>query len=304
MAQSGKGDNTVIAIILVNYNGAEDTIECIGSLSENRDIEYEIIVVDNCSTDNSVGKLKQAQNYFVFTLLQAKNNDGFSAGNNIGIRYAKNADFYLLLNNDTVVEPDFLKKLIDGFQEDPRCGATISKIRYCSHPDTIWYAGGKLNPKTARSEHFHFNEKDQNTDILPQAVTFASGCCLCLSREVVEKVGLLNEDFFLYEEDAEYCCRIIKADYKIFYIPNSVIYHKVSSSTGNGSPMSQYYSVRNRYHLIRLQFAGINKLLAYSYCTLQFIYRCLKGKIRFRYYRMGLLSFFRGEIGRAKGEIV
>ena len=294
----------MVAIILVNYNGADDTIDCIRSLSEIKDIEYEIVVVDNCSTDESVDKLRQMQNRFKFTLLQANNNTGFSAGNNIGIKYAKSADYYLLLNNDTVVEPDFLVKLIDGFREDPQCGATISKILYYSQPDTIWYAGGKLSPRTARSEHFHFNKKDQNIDSLPQAVTFASGCCLCLSRETVRRIGLLNENFFLYEEDAEYCCRIINAGYNIFYIPNSIIYHKVSSSTGCGSSLSQYYSVRNKYYLIRLQFSGINQLFAYSYCTVQFLYRCLKKEMRFRYYRMGLMAFLRKESGKVKGEIV
>ena len=150
----------MIAIILVNYNGAEDTIDCIKSLSRIKNVEYEIVVVDNKSTDDSILKLKDFQKISKFILIEADCNKGFSAGNNIGIRYEANADYYLLLNNDTVVEPDFLNKLIYEIKENPRCGATISKILYYSQPDTIWYAGGSFNRKTARSEHYHFNQKD------------------------------------------------------------------------------------------------------------------------------------------------
>jgi hypothetical protein len=293
----------MVAIILVNYNGANDTIDCIKSLSEMRDVEYEIVVVDNCSTDDSVNKLKKLQGDYKFTLLQAECNNGFSSGNNIGITHAKNADYYLLLNNDTVVEPDFLKKLVDEFKENPHCGAAISKILYYSQPDTIWYAGGSLNKKTARCEHYHFKEKDVTTDHLPVKVTFASGCCLCVSKQVVEKIGLLNEDFFLYEEDAEFCYRITEAGYDIIYVPDSVIYHKVSASTGQGSPISQFYSVRNKYYLIRMYFKGLNKLMAYMYCTLQFLFRCMKKEQSFQYYKSGFRAFIRKETGRVRGDI-
>lgn len=294
----------MVAIILVNYNGADDTIDCIKSLSEIKDIDYEIVVVDNCSTDNSVDKLRQSQEMYSFTLLQAECNNGFSSGNNIGIKYAKNANYYLLLNNDTVVEPDFLIKLIDEFQKNPKCGASISKILYYTQPDTIWYAGGNLNRRTARSEHYHFNEKNNACDTLSRKVTFASGCCLCVSKEAIETVGLLNEDFFLYEEDAEFCYRIIEAGFEIIYVPNSVIYHKVSASTGQGSPMSQFYTVRNKYYLIRLHFKGINKVISYMYCTIQFLFRCIKKEQNFKYYKSGFRAFMRNEIGRARRDII
>ena len=293
----------MVAIILVNYNGAIDTINCIKSLSEMTGIDYEIIVVDNCSSDDSLVKLKKAQEMYHFTLLQADYNNGFSAGNNIGIEHALNADYYLLLNNDTVVEPDFLKKLLDEFEKNSHCGAAISKILYYSQPDTIWYAGGSLSPRTARSEHYHFNEKDNKKDTLPKKVTFASGCCLCISKDVIRTIGLLNEDFFLYEEDAEFCWRIIEAGFEIVYVPESVIYHKVSASTGAGSPTSQFYLVRNKYYLISEYFKGINKIIAYLYCTVQFWSRCIKGKMSFKYYQMGFKAFIRKETGRARGHI-
>lgn len=291
----------MVAIILVNYNGANDTIECIKSLSYIKDSEYEIVVVDNCSTDNSVEELKKIQENSLFTLLEAGCNNGFSAGNNIGIKYANNADYFLLLNNDTVVEPDFLKKLLDEFNRNPKCGATISKILYYSNPDVIWYAGGDFNKKTARSEHWKFNVKDDMTEINSQKVSFASGCCMCVSKKVIDEIGLLDEDFFLYEEDADFCYRIDEAGYEIFYVPESIIYHKVSASTGQGSPMSQFYTVRNKYTLIRKHFTGVNIVIAYTYCTLQFLFRCMKKEMNIKYYRLGLAAFWKHEVGKLRG---
>lgn len=292
----------MVAIILVNYNGADDTIECIKSLSTIEDVEYEIVVVDNKSTDDSVDKLKGYQRFSKFVLLEADFNNGFAAGNNIGITYVKNADYYLLLNNDTVVKPDFLTRLLCGIKTNPGCGAAISKILYYSHPDTIWYAGGSFNTRTARSEHYRFNQRDTMKAEPSQKVTFASGCCLCVSREVIRKIGMLNESFFLYEEDTEYCYRIVDAGFDIIYVPDSVIYHKVSSSTGQGSPMSQYYTVRNKYSLIKMHFKGANKVIAYFYCTAQFLFRCVKREQSFKYYRAGVKAFIQHENGRARGD--
>lgn len=292
----------MVAIILVNYNGAEDTIECIRSLSAIQNIEYEIVVVDNKSTDDSVSKLKCFQKSKEFTLLEADCNNGFSAGNNIGIAYASNADYYLLLNNDTIVEPDFLRKLLGVIKNNPRCGGVIPKILYYSQPDTIWYAGGSFNRKTARSEHYRFNQKDTIEEI-SREVTFASGCCLCVSREVINKIGMLNEDFFLYEEDTEYCYRMNEAGFDIIYVPEAVIYHKVSASTGKGSSLSQYYMVRNKYSLIRMHFKGVSKVVAYLYCTAQFLFRCIKKEQDFKYYKAGVKAFIQHEIGKTQGDI-
>lgn len=293
----------MVAIILVNYNGAMDTIDCIKSLSAIKDIEYELIVVDNKSTDDSVHKLKKFQSFLNFTLIEANCNNGFSAGNNLGILYAPNADYYLLLNNDTVVKPNFLAELLSEIQKHPQCGATTPKILYYSNPDMIWYAGGSFNRKTARSEHYRFSHKNTDQKEQPQNVTFASGCCLCISRKVFETIGVLNEDFFLYEEDAEFCYRIIEAGFNIVYVPNSIIYHKISSSTGQGSPMSQYYTVRNKYLLIRMHFNGINKVCAYLYCTAQFLFRCIKKEQSFKYFKSGINAFLRHETGKAQGDI-
>lgn len=293
-----------VAIILVNYNGAKDTIECLISLSACSYKGVAIIVVDNCSTDDSIPQLLSVQKQLGFVLLKSSENKGFSAGNNIGIRYAlnSNADYVLLLNNDTLVEPNFLEKLINGFEGNPKCGVTIGKIYYENKRDTIWYAGGSLNLRTARTEHWSYGEKDKMSKAHPQKVTFATGCCLCLSRTLIETIGLLDERYFLYEEDAEYCFRILQAGYEIIYIPDAIIYHKVSSSTGVTSAKTQFYTMRNKYLMIQQHFKGINKIYAYSYSTVQMLYRCLKGELKFCYYFAALKAFVHHETGHASAD--
>lgn len=294
----------MVAIILVNYNGAEDTIDCIESLSKIQDIDCEVIVVDNHSTNDSIVKLQEAKKEYAFQLIEAKENAGFSAGNNIGLRYArqKNAAYYLLLNNDTIVEPDFLSNLLTGFNENSECGLTTGKILYYSNPNVIWYAGGAINMQTARTEHYLFGKIDKGDDNTLQKVTFASGCCMCLSRDLLDKVGYLNEDYFLYEEDAEYCCRIMQAGFSIIYVPKAVIYHKVSASTGAGSVFSQYYTIRNKYNLIRSSY-GKNRIYAYAYNTFQMLYRCIKHELNFKCYMAAVKAFLRKEKGKVEVRI-
>ncbi len=290
----------MVAIILVNYNGSDDTIECISSLARCVKQDFFIVVVDNSSTDTSVKKLKEAQSIYKFELLVALDNKGFSAGNNIGIMYAleQKAEYILLLNNDTIVSPDFLDYLLEGFKEFPNCGATIGKILYENQRNKIWYAGGALNHKTARTEHFNYGKDNLNKNEALVKVTFATGCCLCLSSESVNKVGLLCEDYFLYEEDTDYSLRLTERGYDIIYVPKAIIYHKVSASVGECSPMAQYYITRNKYTLIRKHFMGINKVTAYLYSTFQFLNRCRKKEMNIKYCIAGFRAFLKLETGK------
>lgn len=289
-----------IGIILVNYNGADDTMECIRSIQKSTYNDYEIIVVDNCSTDSSYKCLQEYRKTHDFTLLQARFNNGFSAGNNVGIEYAlKNgAEYVLLLNNDTVIQEDCIERLLEVYNNTQGCGAAIGKILYYSNQNIIWYAGGALSDKTARTEHFGYGQSDDENEKRIRKVTFGTGCCLLLSRKIIEHIGLLSEQFFLYEEDAEYSYRITNNGYDIIYVPSARIYHKVSASTGQGSPMCQYYTVRNKYIFIQECLKGMNKYYAYTYCTVQFLVRCLKRKMNFKYLYKGLKAFWKKERGR------
>ena len=184
------------------------------------------------------------------------------------------ADYIVLLNNDTVVEPDFLKYLLESFTV-PSVGITTSKILYESERNKIWYNGGNINFQTAKIKHFDFNGINSEAKDRRGFVSFISGCCMCISRETIDRIGLLDESYFLYEEDTDYCMRALNNDIKLFYESKSVIYHKVSSSTGKVNGLIQYYMVRNKLFFIKKYYKGINKIVAYIYSMFLFIKRII-----------------------------
>ena len=186
-----------VAIILVNYNGYQDTAECIQSLSRIEYEEYEVIVVDNCSTDNSYENLQMLQDSEQFVLLKSDENRGFSAGNNIGIRYAleKHFDYILLLNNDTTVTPQFLIKLLGRSEND--CAVVSGTILFYDSPDTVWYGGGSMGRYSGRVRHLYYRKSRRDLPKDRQEVSFISGCEMLIPAQAFNKTGLLDEDFFI-----------------------------------------------------------------------------------------------------------
>ncbi|MGN0435176.1 MAG: glycosyltransferase family 2 protein [Wujia sp.] len=290
----------MVAIILVNYNGYNDTIECIKSIHRCDYNEYKIIVVDNCSSDFSAEKLEGCKDEFDFYLIKSDENGGFATGNNIGIRYAleQGADYVLLLNNDTLVEPDFLRKLVKAYEKHNKCGIAIGKIYYEADRQRIWYAGGSLSKLTGRNAHYGYNEIDKGLYDKECIVTFATGCMMLISRAVLEQVGLLSEDYFMYEEDADYCAKVSRMGYNIIYEPGSVVYHKVSSSAEKLGDLQQYYVVRNKLIMIKNNYRGLASFMAHIVCRLQFIKRCMTGEIKKSNYKQAVRAYKYGETGR------
>lgn len=291
-----------VFIVLVNYNSASDTLECVESIHKNDYTNYEIIIVDNKSTDKSCSQL-QVNNYR-YVLIEANENNGFSAGNNIGIQYAMahNAEYIVLLNNDTLVSHDFLTKIIGYQLEHEECAVAIGKIFYASNRNKIWYAGGAVNPITTRTIHYDFGKQNSHSmNKTPQQVSFATGCYMSIRRSVIEQVGMLDEDYFLYDEDTDYSLRLLANDLRIVYVPASIIYHKVSASTGNGSDLSQYYQVRNHFLLIKKNIKFPYSGIAKSYTILFLIKRVLKNELKLKNVFQGTFAYLRGEVGRKKG---
>lgn len=236
-----------IGIILVNYNGEKYNDECIDSILKSRYDNFEIIVVDNNSSDNSVNLLEQ--NYSdKITLFKNKNNSGFSEANNIGIEIAKSkqCDYILLLNNDTVILPDCIEKMMKSSIDN--YNSVISpKIYYYDDKEVIWSAGAKMLWKKGLAAQNGINKRDNGEYNQSISVEFGTGCCLLIPMEIINKVGLLSTDYFLYYEDTDYCARILKEGFNIIYEPKAVLYHKVSASTGGeDSYLYIYYNTRNR----------------------------------------------------------
>ena len=241
----------LVSIILVNYNGMKDTVDCVKSIKENHYNNYNIIVIDNGSTehteDSMLQYIKKNSEY-----IRLEQNLGFSGGNNVGIQYAQekfNPDYVLLLNNDTTVDTYFLINLIEAEKRYPHCLLT-GKIYYHSDQNRLWFAGGEYDRKTSRTIHYGFNEADNGDYDESKEISFATGCLMFIPKEVLNKAGLLSEEFFLYYEDTDYCCKVIDSGFKIIYCPDCIIYHKVSVSTKKNSPLQNYYMIRNSLYIV------------------------------------------------------
>lgn len=297
-----------IYIILLNWNGFPDTLECLESLKKIDYPNFEVIVVDNNSTGDDVNIIKEKFGDFVKELIVSKDNLGFSGGNNLGIEYSLNegADFILLLNNDTIVEPDFLSKLLDVFINKDSVGISAPQINYYNTPEIVWTVGGKISK--LRGSGFAYSDKNESEiDKNEKFVTFASGCCLLIKREVFEKVGLFDEKFFLYVEDTDFCYRSHKAGYKIIVSPNSKIYHKVGRSTSEElKQIPLYYTTRNRLYFAQKNFYGfhfITTIYIFTAMLYKTIFWLLKGKSEnIVVVKQAFLDYLKGKMGKINSE--
>ena len=288
-----------VSIILVNYNGFKDTVECINSLRYIDYINYDIIVVDNDS-EKDYDLLSAKYSDSNVTVLSSESNLGFSGGNNIGISYARNqgADYILLLNNDTLVENDFLTYMVSTAQKlNNRCVIT-SKIMYAYDKERIWYAGGKFDFKTSRTSVYGINEIDSEKYNHAHHVSFASGCCLLIPINILDDIGLMDEDYFLYCEDTDYCLRILKAGYEIIYEPKSKIFHKVNASTKKIAGIQTYYLVRNKLFIVKKYIEKNCKISAYSYVFMETAKRILTREYEVVATLNGIKDFIKGIKGK------
>jgi GT2 family glycosyltransferase len=235
-----------VTIVILNWNGKKDTLECIESLKKITYPNYEILLVDNGSVDGSVNYF--SEHYPDIKIIDNKVNLGFSEGNNVGINWAleNNTDYVLLLNNDTIVDPVFLQELINITENDPAIGIACPKIYYANPDNMINYAGGKINWYTGQPKHI--GQKITNVgqyDSIAE-VDFVSGACMLIKKQVIKKIGRLPTEYFLLWEDIDYSVNARLHGYKLLYIPKSVIWHKTSVSIKKVSTKTFYLSTRNR----------------------------------------------------------
>lgn len=236
----------LVCAIIVNYNGIEDTTECVKSLKLCSYDNIRIIIVDNASSNG-----KANYNAYITTdiceIIYNSDNIGFAGANNVGIKRALEigAEYLLILNNDTVVEKNFLQPLIEAFKCNKNLGIATGKIYYYDDPDYLWFGGSHYDSKLMEYKISGIGEKDAPEYNIENNIPFATGCLWLLSRETVNKVGLMSEEYFLYYEDADYCEKMKMNGLGIRYIPESIIYHKESRSTRKGSDYYKYYNLRN-----------------------------------------------------------
>jgi len=253
----------LVSVIVVNWNGREYLGECLDSLGRQTFPDFEVIVVDNGSTDGSVEFMESQFPGFARILRNAENR-GFSGGNNQGIK-AASGRYIALLNNDARADPDWLQELLKAAQADPRAGMLASKIYLQGRPRIIDNVGhlifrDGLNRGRGRLEEDHgqFNEKEE--------VLFPSGCAALYRREMLEEIGLFDEDFFAYGDDTDIGLKGRLAGWKCLYIPQAVVCHRYSQSSGFYSPLKAFYVERNRVW-IAVKYFPLSLLLKSPFYT-------------------------------------
>lgn len=267
-----------VFIILLNYNGAKDTIECVKSLEEIDYDNYEILVVDNYSTDNSFDFLSKSIGYKHHVISSGKNG-GFAFGNNIGIKYAmqNNADYVLLINNDTIVKKDFLSKLFESLSENKNFGIVTGLILNYYEKNKIWYGGGEINWKRFYGYHCHENQDVDSVNLQGRNITFATGCLMLISVNTIKEVGLLPEEYFMYYEDVDYCAKVQEKGFSIYFNPNCVIYHKISASSGEyESAFAVMWNTKNRLKFIKKYKYKVSRYNYIKVITFFYITRIIK----------------------------
>ncbi len=301
-----------VVVVILNFNRWENTVECLDSLRKieiNKNTKLEIVIVDNASKDDSVKEIKNK--YPKITLLENKINKGFTGGCNTGAEYAleNGADYVMFLNNDTIVDQGLLSTLVETAGEQS-VGGVLPKIYfYRGHEfhkeryqkkdlgKVIWYAGGEMDWDNLIGKNIGVDEVDCGQFETKREVGLATGCCFLVKREVLDKIGLFDEKFFLYYEDADLSERVKKAGYKIMYEPKAFMWHKNAvSSGGSGSVLQDYYITRNRL-LFGMRYGPLRTKLALIRESL----RILKNGREWQ--KRGVIDFYKRHFGRGSFSI-
>ena len=237
--------NPAIAVIILNWNGKNDTLACLRSVRDISYTNFSTMVVDNGSTDGSVEAI--ADDHPAVTIIETGSNLGYAGGNNVGLKSAlrAGAKYALLLNNDTVVDPQILSAFLNSAIAFPNGAMFAAKIYYFSRPTTIWYAGARWSAKKQDFEHVGVNEIDNGKFDAAAETAYACGCALFVRTDVINEIGFLHERYFLLYEEADWCYRAKRAGYISVFVPSAKVWHKVSASLGTGSPLIRYFEIRN-----------------------------------------------------------
>jgi GT2 family glycosyltransferase len=222
-------------VVVLSWNGVELTLDTLGSLAACRIPEgwkLHTLVVDNASSDGSPARVREA--FPDVELLALAENRRFAGGNNAGLEraLAAGADAVMLLNNDVIADPKLFEKLLAALEEAPEAGAAAPLIYFAPPSDRIWFGGGRCRPWLAHSSHRGLRERDHGQYRSIEDSGYLTGCCLLATAEAWKKVGFLDERYFIYAEDADWCLRARAAGYRLLFVPTARLWHRVSASSG------------------------------------------------------------------------
>lgn len=275
-----------ILIILVNWNGKKDTLECLESLQNVHYSNFVTVVVDNGSSDDSVAAIRA--NYPNVPIFETHKNLGFAGGNNVAITWGlkKEFDWILLLNNDTIVDPHFLCEFMHAANKQTKAKIFGAKIYRYHDPKRIDHMGGIWNPKIGEFESLAYALEDDGIAFEHmQPVDYVCGAALLMHRSVPQTIGLLEKDFFLFWEETDFCCRARRAGLEVWTAPKAKIWHKVSSSFTGGKPQMHYFWWRSRLLWIDRNCLPIEKKLLYQKVIYPDLWKTLRHYLLQRFLR-------------------
>jgi GT2 family glycosyltransferase len=291
-------------VVVINWNNPGDTLVCIESLNNLDYSNYHVLILDNGSDDDSLDILTEVTlNLPRFTVIETGDNLGFSGGVNFGIVEAqkKQADYIWLLNNDAEVAPDCLSKLLETMEQDSDIAIAGSKILLSNQRDIVWHAGATFDEMTGQPKHLGMGVNIHNPDYsINQAVDYVTGSSLIIREKAISTIGIMDDRFYLYYEEADLCYRARKHGFKIVYVAESILWHKVAASS-TGYHMRVYYEVRNRL-LFTIKHKPSQFLSVLSYLIVQELIKHVKDR-NFKvvkYASLGLLHFFTARFGRLR----
>lgn len=298
-----------VSLIILNWNARSMTQEELENVSEldTKGLEVECVVVDNGSTDNSEDVLSgYTLPNMKYKFIETGDNLGYAGGNNFGLRYSfkEGFNYMILLNNDVILPEDILTKLVGIAQKDPKIGLLAPKMYFAKgyefHKErykkedlgnVIWYAGGFIDWNNVYSDHRGVDEVDRGQYDRQEEIETANGACLLIRNEVIDDIGYLRDNYFMYWEDADFCIRAKKAGWKVVYTPKTNLWHKVSASSGIGSQLNDYFLTRNRLDF-GLRYAPIKTKISLIKESLKFL---INGR---PWQKIGVRDYYLGKWGK------
>ncbi|MHA1395562.1 MAG: glycosyltransferase family 2 protein [Promethearchaeota archaeon] len=259
----------LVSIIILNYKNYSDTIKCLESLVNSSYKNFEVIIIDNGSPEHVFIKFKEKLSPFNsklnYKVIRSAKNLFFTGGNNKAIKFTK-GDYICLLNNDTIVLPNFLKTMIDFLEKNPDAGMICPKIKHYKYKSMIWYAGAKINFKNPfiveiiGQREFDISDSKYNTPIITD---FAVGTALFLRKQVVSEIGLLDDIYFIYQEDPDWNLRLKMKNYKSYYVPKTIVYHNIKIPIKKGRLYFRKFMIRRNSQILAWKFANIKQLIIF-----------------------------------------
>ncbi|HXS14528.1 MAG TPA: glycosyltransferase family 2 protein [Candidatus Saccharimonadales bacterium] len=296
-----------ICIATINFNSEKETHDCLVSLQrlDTDGLDVSIVVIDNGSKSPFV--LNDSEKKSGIILIRSEKNVGFTGGSNMGIEYSLShgCDYVMLINNDTIVDKNLLKELLKPFHDTKETGLVAPKIYFLKgheyHLDqykkeelgkVIWYAGGYVDWANVFTRHRGVDEVDHGQYDKEEKITFATGCCMLIKREVLEKIGKFDDKYFLYFEDGDLSQRILNDGYTIVYNPRAFLWHiTAASGEGSGSALHDYYLTRNRM-IFGISYAPLRSKIALMKESVTLLFR---GR---QWQKKGIQDFYTNHFGK------